>query len=134
MLLKLLLERNFVGPKQLQTGLCIESLMSDKQHLALFLCFVGVVFILVMVLMMNRKTSIYESPLQTLTPKIKTPVPAGQRQHGSATWLKRQEYKDVFGTYLLDPGDPSIKELMEHGYDDLKFCAKGRTSNEAKIP
>ena len=99
----------------------LSSLMIDSKQGTLFLCIQGFITILLVILVMNHKTSQFESPMVNITPNIQTPIAAGQKQHGSAAWLKKPEYKKAFGSYLLDPGEPKIKELVNSGYEDLDF-------------
>jgi type IV secretion system protein VirD4 len=45
----------------------------------------------------------------------------GQYQHGSAKWLSDREKDRVFESFVLDPNDPQIAELLRSGYDGLDF-------------
>ena len=107
--------------KTLTFGAAMATVAANSKCLTLFLCCQGLITLLLIVLIMNKKTSQYESPMRRITPEIKTPVAAGQKQHGSAEWLRRDEYKAAFGVYILDPGDPLIAELIKDGYKDLEF-------------
>ena len=113
--------QDFAELKSLSFGAAMAMLKSNDKCAMLFLCCQGLVSLLLVILVMNKKTSQYESAMRRITPDIKTPVAAGQKQHGSAEWLRRDEYKTAFGSYILNPGDPQIKELIKHGYDDLEF-------------
>ena len=74
---------------------------NSKQHLMLFLCFQGLVAVMaVMFFFTNLRP--YQSNLVEITPDIKTPVPVGQYQHGSARWLKDEEKDKVFESFVLD--------------------------------
>ena len=63
----------------------------------------------------------YESDLDTITPEIQTPRAVGQYQHGSARWMTDSEKDKAFDSYILDPHDPTIRQLLETGYDGLDF-------------
>ncbi|WP_242853210.1 hypothetical protein [Pseudobacteroides cellulosolvens] len=74
---------------------------NSKQHLMLFLFFQGLVVVMaVMFFFTNLRP--YQSNLVEITPEIKTPVPVGQYQHGSARWLKDEEKDKVFDSFVLD--------------------------------
>lgn len=50
----------------------------------------------------------YKADLITITPDIKTPAPMGQGQHGSARWLREDEFKQVFSTVVIDSDSTQI--------------------------
>lgn len=66
----------------------------------------------------------YESDLDTITPEIKTPRAVGQYQHGSARWMSDAEKEKAFDSFILDPNDPVMRELLKTGYDGLDFMKK----------
>jgi hypothetical protein len=113
--------QDFSDLKSITLGTAIASAMTNDKCGTLFLCSQGAITLLITVLLMNKKTSQYESPMLKITPKIRTPAMAGQKQHGSAEWLKKSEYMNAFSSYLIDPADPRIKNLTEQGYSDLDF-------------
>ena len=61
-----------------------------------------------------------------VTADIKTPAIAGQKQHGSARWQTKKEIYQKFDVARLDKNNPIIKDLIEHGYDDLEFYKNER--------
>lgn len=62
---------------------CIQSIAVSRKHLLLFLCLDGFAALLaIFYFMANNKP--YQSELREITSKISTPVPAGQKQFGSA--------------------------------------------------
>ena len=63
----------------------------------------------------------YESDLDTITPEIQTPRAVGQYQHGSARWMTDSEKDKAFDSYILDPHNPTIRQLLDTGYDGLDF-------------
>ncbi len=90
---------------------CLKSMANSKQHLMLFLCFQGLVAVMaVMFFFTNLRP--YQSNLVEITPDIRTPVPVGQYQHGSARWLKDEEKDKVFDSFVLN------KNMNENGYCD----------------
>lgn len=98
---------------------CIKSIVSSKQHLKLFLCFI-VLSILASIGLYFSSDKAYQSELQKITPDIYTPVRAGQNQHGSARWLTNKEKEQVFKSFKLDSKDKDIKSLINVGDQDLK--------------
>ena len=69
---------------------CISSIVTQRQHTVLFLCLEGFLFLLsILYFTINNKP--YQSQLKAITPQIKTPIPVGQKQHGSAEWLHERK-------------------------------------------
>ena len=87
--------------KLIPLGDCISSIVTAKQHTMLFLCLQGFVTLLgVLYFTANNKP--YQSELREITPQIKTPVPAGQKQHGSAEWLTEKEKDTAFDSTVIN--------------------------------
>lgn len=100
---------------------CLNSLFQNQQHMLLFLCLQGfVLLIAVYFYLANNKP--YQSRLRVITPTISTPVPAGQKQFGSAEWLSEKEKDRVFQYFKLNKNDRYIKMLMKAGIKDYKGC------------
>lgn len=103
---------------------CIQSMAVSKKHLLLFFCLDGFAALLaIFYFVANSKP--YQSELREITAKISTPVPAGQKQFGSAEWLTEKEKDSAFNSFILNTRDSSVRALIEHGYDDLKGLVKG---------
>ncbi|GAA0778437.1 hypothetical protein GCM10008908_35380 [Clostridium subterminale] len=69
---------------------CLASMASGKEQLMLFLCLNGfIVLFAIFFFVANNKP--YQSELKQITPKISTPVSAGQKQFGSAEWLSEKK-------------------------------------------
>ena len=98
----------------------IGSMAADRQHLMLYLCSQGFMLILSVVFFLTNMRP-YQSYLRRITPDIETPAAVGQYQHGSAKWLTDKEKDKAFESFVLDPNDPQIKELLRSGYDGLDF-------------
>ncbi|OSA94610.1 UNVERIFIED_ORG: conjugal transfer protein TraG [Clostridium botulinum] len=104
--------------------ICIHSMAVSKQHLLLFLCLDGFIGLFsVFYYVANNKP--YQSDLREITPKVSTPVPAGQKQFGSAEWLTEKEKDSAFNSFILNANDITVKTLIRQGYDDLKEMKKG---------
>ena len=83
----------FEGGKQLKIYMLLKSLF--------ILFFLAVVFV--------QKENIYASELGNVTDKIKTPIVAGQGQHGTSRWLTEKEYEKVFDKNIYD-----VSKTMEN--------------------
>lgn len=103
---------------------CITMIAADKKCLLLFLCFEGF-FLMLCLLLITTNTKPYRSSLITITPDIKIPAPVGQYQHGSAKFLNDKEKDNAFESFIIDPYQKLIKNLIKTGYEDLDFM-KGR--------
>lgn len=80
---------------------CFESLVYDETHKYLFMCLQGFVLIsAIYYYVANHKP--YQSNLMEITPDISTPVPAGQKQFGSARWMTEGEKEKAFRCYEMD--------------------------------
>jgi len=99
---------------------CISSIAASRQHLMLFFCLSGFMLILATAFFLTNMRP-YQSHLNTVTPDIQTPAAVGQYQHGSAKWLTEKEKDKAFESFILDPNDARIKELIRTGYDGLDF-------------
>lgn len=92
----------------------IQSLASDSRHLLLFLCLQGVVILMIVLLFFSNNRP-YQSSLVAITPEIHTPIPAGQNQFGSASWMKESEKRDAFASYEMDKRAKRTKEIPSGG-------------------
>ena len=98
----------------------IRGMATNRQHFMLYLCSQGFILILAIVFFLTN-TRPYQSHLNTVTPDIQTPAAVGQYQHGSAKWLTDKEKDKAFESFILDPNDAQIRELLRSGYDVLDF-------------
>lgn len=110
---------------------CIESIRTVKKHRLLFLIFEGFSFCLAASLMVSYSRN-YISKLQCITPKIYTPVEAGQNQFGSARWMMEKEKARVFDTVVINPHDSLFEMLTEAGKDDKAIIKKHVIDREDK--
>lgn len=102
----------------------IQSMTVSRKHLLLFL-YLDEFAALFSVFYFVANNKPYQSDLRVITPKISTPVPAGQKQFGSAEWLTEKEKDLAFNSFILNRNDTTVKALIEHGCDDLKEIEKG---------
>jgi hypothetical protein len=119
----LIMTKSWEGSHQLAWGMCLERLKADKQTAMIALvCFLMVYMVAVMLIfVMGSDKTTYKSELRDITDKISTPVPYGEKQHGSAQWLKKSEYPKEYSTALLDTRKGILPELIKTGKDDLAF-------------
>ncbi|WP_201259645.1 hypothetical protein [Tissierella sp. P1] len=96
----------------------IVSIVSIKQNLLLFLCF-EIFVLLIAAYIITTKDKAYQSDLMKITPNIFTPVAAGQKQFGSARWMKKEEKDKAFPICKLDKSDKSIEYLIKVGDSDM---------------
>lgn len=101
----------------------IGSMAANRQHFMLYLCLQGFMLILAVVFYLTNMRP-YQSHLNSVTPDIQTPAAVGQYQHGSAKWLSDTEKDKAFESFVLDPNDEKIAELLQSGYDGLDFMKK----------
>lgn len=125
-----LLTREITRLTLLPIGECLTGLVSSRQHLMLFLCLQGFVSILAILFFLTNMRP-YESTLDKITPEIQTPRAVGQYQHGSARWLSDEEKDKAFESFVLDPCDPTIRELLRTGYDGLDFLKEKKSGDDA---
>lgn len=104
--------------------ICIYSMAVSKEHLLLFLCLNGFT-VLFAIFFFTANNKPYQSELKQITPKISTPVSAGQKQFGSAEWLTEKEKDSAFESFILNTNDSTVKTLIKQGYDDLQQSMKG---------
>lgn len=70
--------------------------------------------------MLSDRKPEYKSEMQEVIPGLlETPKAAGQGQYGTAKWLQPEQFPTAFHAVLLDRNAPLLKELIEHGMDDL---------------
>lgn len=85
----------------------IQMISYYQEHIIEFVITCGfyvMIIISLQVFILDNKKS-YASEVMEITPDIHTPVPAGQGQHGTARWLKKDEFDQTFDHYTLKPGD-----------------------------
>ena len=101
----------------------IEIIRSDKKALTLFIAF-ELLTILIGTIHYLSNNKFYQSELIAITPNISIPVPAGQKQFGSARFMTDEEKKELFDVFIIKQ-DKEIKELLDHGYDDVSILKGG---------
>lgn len=111
----------------------LRSLLDNKPHLLLFLCFQGLVIVLA-TLFFAFNNQPYQSELKQVAPGIETPVPTGQHQHGSARWMREEELLHLFDNDTLDLQHPFMQRLITTGYEDLNFLKQLKEAESIHEP
>lgn len=118
----LVMGKTWTGTEQLSWEICVGRLRENpeamKMVLVTFLMLAVLVAMLVMMTGSDKTT--YKSELRTITDKIATPLPYGEKQHGSAQWMSKYEYLKEFGGATLALKSGLVAELLKRGADDLK--------------
>jgi type IV secretion system protein VirD4 len=110
-------------------GKIFTSIIGDKQHLLLFLAFNGIVLLGAIFYYILNHTP-YQSDLVEITPMIKTPVSAGQKQFGSARWLTDKEKDEHFKSILLDSRNEKMKALKKSANNEVNAMKRGEEIND----
>jgi type IV secretion system protein VirD4 len=97
---------------QLTPAACLMGIASDDKHRMLFLASNGVVVLLAAAFMFCQIGRSYESALYKVTPKIMTPVRAGQNQHGSVRWLEKNMFHKAFARNVIHLGKDVEKKYL----------------------
>lgn len=103
----------------------IKSIFTNNTHQTIFWC-IQIFVVLGLALLIVSRIATTAGRMIKVTADIKTPAIAGQKQHGSARWQTKKEIYQKFDVVRLDKNNPIIKDLIEHGYDDLKFYKNER--------
>ncbi|MGV2881762.1 hypothetical protein [Paenibacillus taichungensis] len=111
----------------------LDSLLSSKPHLLLFFCFQGLVIVLATLFFVFNNQP-YQSELKQVAPGIKTPLPTGQHQHGSARWMREEELLHLFDNDTLDLQHPFLQKLISTGYEDLAFLKQAKEAEPVHEP
>jgi type IV secretion system protein VirD4 len=93
---------------------CIEIIATVDQARLLFLSFSMLCFLCIMIMLFQRDGSQYHSETMKITDTIRTPVPAGQFQNGSARWLNKKEKRTNFESIVLDKSNPVVSRLSSN--------------------
>ena len=90
----------------------INSIFSDEQHLKVYVLLQFLFSLFLAFVTFIQKDNIFQSKLGIVTNTIKTPFVVGQGQHGTARWLKKNEFNKVFHKNILD----SSKDIYNQNF------------------
>lgn len=99
----------------------IKSIIENKNHLLIFASISLMTILSIVLVMINgSNNNNFASEFDEITDEISTPKAVGQVQHGSAKWLKPNEFSDVFKSQQLNSFNKTFAELLKDGEEDRK--------------
>lgn len=90
---------------------------SESTRKLFFYCIIAIILVVIVLILSNTKN--YQSDQIIVTPDISIPVPAGQGQCGTAKWLPKNQFDNVFANNLIEKQHPLIEWLKIHALDDI---------------
>lgn len=120
-----LISKSYTGFRGISFLGGIKSIFTNDTHQTIFWC-IQIFVVLGLALLIVSRIATTDGRMIKVTADIKTPAIAGQKQHGSARWQTKKEIYQKFDVARLDKNNPIIKDLIEHGYDDLEFYKNER--------
>lgn len=120
-----LISKNYTGFGGISFFGGIKSIFTNDTHQTIFWC-IQIFVVLGLAILIVSRIATTAGRMIKVTADIKTPAIAGQKQHGSARWQTKKEIYQKFDVARLDKNNPFIKDLIEHGYDDLEFYKNER--------
>lgn len=120
-----LISKSYTGFRGISFFGGIKSIFTNNTHQTIFWC-IQIFVVLGLALLIVSRIATTAGRMIKVTADIKTPAIAGQKQHGSARWQTKKEIYQKFDVERLDKNNPIIKDLIEHGYDDLEFYKNER--------
>ena len=117
----LLLAKESINMANMLPHVIIADMRANVKQQILFACMLVMMGLLFILILMSGNNGYYKSELDAITPEIQTPRKIGQGQHGTACWLKKDEYAKTFASHTIAPkGDKIVKNLMKYGHEDIK--------------
>ena len=95
------LVKEFTSISDINAQTVIQSIVDSDRHLQLYVLLQFLFMLFIVLIVFVETNNIFESKLGNVTDKIKTPFVVGQGQHGTARWLKDNEYEKVFNKNIL---------------------------------
>lgn len=112
--LHFILTKDFEDLLNINIQTIINTLITQKQVLFIFLVLEGIV-ITFLLLFRNKTKNIYHSEKIKLTDKIEVPMPAGDGQYGTAWWLQKKDYDRVFKYNIIDRNKDYKESCLQSG-------------------
>lgn len=100
------------------------SVINSEPPRMIWFLLLGIVFLLALSFFVTNNQS-YKSDLNTITPAIKTPVPTGQKQCGSAEWADEKEINKAFESFVLKTDNDFIKGVVDSGKEEYLKVKEG---------
>lgn len=107
---------------------CFSYLVNNKEPLVLFFCLCLLSVLIPIAIRQNRRS--YRFHLHSLTPEIATPIPAGEKQHGSARFMHEKEKEKYFiggAGVVIGKGNHRKKECIYTVSEDVHTLCIGAT-------
>lgn len=105
------LDSTLKNPEQIKfvtDPVAMKQCISNNEQIRMFTIFFFVLLLLgIITLLVGGKSSFKVDRIE-ITPEIRTPAPAGQGQHGTAKWMPKEKFDQVFDSDIIDS-----KKLMQ---------------------
>lgn len=105
------LDSTLKNPEQIKfvtDPVAMKQCISNNEQIRMFTIFFFVLLLLGIITLLVGGKSSFKVDMIEITPEIRTPAPAGQGQHGTAKWLPKEKFDQVFDSDIIDS-----KRLMQ---------------------
>lgn len=105
------LDSTLKNPEQIKfvtDPVAMKQCISNNKQIRMFTIFFFVLLLLGIITLLVGGKSSFKVDMIEITPEIRTPAPAGQGQHGTAKWLPKEKFDQVFDSDIIDS-----KKLMQ---------------------
>lgn len=105
------LDSTLKNPEQIKfvtDPVAMKQYISNNEQIRMFTIFFFVILLLGIITLLVGGKSSFKVDMMEITPEIRTPAPAGQGQHGTAKWLPKEKFDQVFDSDIIDS-----KKLMQ---------------------
>lgn len=105
------LDSTLKNPEQIKfvtDPVAMKQYISNNEQIRMFTIFFFVILLLGIITLLVGGKSSFKVDMIEITPEIHTPAPAGQGQHGTAKWLPKEKFDQVFDSDIIDS-----KKLMQ---------------------
>ena len=105
------LDSTLKNPEQIKfvtDPVAMKQCISNNEQIRMFTIFFFVLLLLGIITLLVGGKSSFKVDMIEITPEIRTPAPAGQGQHGTAKWLPKKKFDQVFDSDIIDS-----KKLMQ---------------------
>ena len=105
------LDSTLKNPEQIKfvtDPVAMKQYISNNEQIRMFTIFFFVLLLLGIITLLVGGKSSFKVDMMEITPEIRTPAPAGQGQHGTAKWLPKEKFDQVFDSDIIDS-----KKLMQ---------------------
>ena len=105
------LDSTLKNPEQIKfvtDPVAMKQCISNNEQIRMFTIFFFVLLLLGIITLLVGGKSSFKVDMIEITPEIRTPAPAGQGQHGTAKWMPKEKFDQVFDSDIIDS-----KKLMQ---------------------